>query len=193
MIQLEENKNYSMDNDGNIYGPKGLQKGSIDKGFRTASIPYENGKERKISRAKLVSKYLVENPNDYKRYAFKDGNTLNCHPSNLVFISPEIDNIKKKFHINGIGNRKGKVNDEHCAILYSQTEELKEFYKTGDKSIIDNIFIEINNNAKDYHLKRVLGILYLKVWDMLDRKALLYCPRKFVYSVYKKYKFCEFN
>jgi hypothetical protein len=187
MIVLEENSNYKIDFDGNIYGPKGLQKGSIDKGFRAANIPTPTGKDRKISRAKLVAKYLVDNPKNYKRYAFKDGNPLNCHPTNIVFISPEIDNIKRKFHINGIGNNKGKTNTAHCAVLYSQTDELKQFYMTGDKKIIDNIFIEIWQTAKDINLKKVLGILYIKVWEMLERKALLYCPRKLVLSVYKKF------
>ena len=191
MIQLEENKKYSIDAEGNIYGPKGLQVGSINKGFRTANIQTPCGKDRKISRAKLVGKYLVDNLNDYKRYAFKDGDPLNCHPSNIVFISPEIDNIKRKFNVNGIGNHKGKTNTEHCAVLYSQTEELRMFYKTGDKSIIDRIFIEIYQTARDINLRKVLGILYLKVWQMLERKALLYCPKKFVLAVYKKYVGCE--
>lgn len=187
MIQLEENKKYSIYADGNIYGPKGLQRGSVDKGFWSANIPLPSGKDRKISRAKLVAKYLVGNPNGYKRYAFKDNNPLNCHPSNIVFISPEIDNIKRKFHINGIGNNKGKTNTEHCAVLYGQTEELRTFYKTGDKNIIDRIFIEMWQTARDLNLRKVLGILYLKVWEMLQRKALLYCPRKFVLAVYKKF------
>ena len=142
---------------------------------------------KKISQGKLVLKYLVENPNEYNSYAFKDGNTMNCHPSNIIPISKDADAIKRKFHINSRKNIVLAVNSRDYAIENSQDESVREYYRTGNKAIIDNIFSDLFKKSYNNKLNSVLGILYIKVWERLQRFSLLYCPRKFVLSVYKKY------
>lgn len=184
MIELEENKRYFLDFDGNLYGPKGLQKGAIDKGYRSMNLPIGK-KDRKISLAKLVLKYLVDNPNGYTKYAFKDGNPLNCHPNNIMPISNEMDSIKRKFHINGIGNHKGVINTREYAIKNAQCPKMKLYYETLNIEIINSIFEEILQDYKNFEpIRKTIGKFYEIIYSMISRFALLYNPKKFILSSY---------
>lgn len=184
-LTLEENPLYRIDKEGNIWGPKGVMTGALDKGYPTMCIPHPDGRARKISKAKLVAKYLIPNPNKYKKLAWKDENPKNCHPSNLVWISGEIDAIKRKWHIHGIGNHKGAVNERSFAIANAQDENIRRYYESLDRSIIDNIFIELSRELRDPKYREIQGQVYLSVISMIERFALLYCPKKYIVSSYR--------
>lgn len=93
-LHKENRKVYSVSNYGRI---KSLDvKGNLyyhttykNNGYRC--IPYRkpNGKNGLIYVHKIMLLIWVENPNNYKRYRFKDGNYSNCTADNLEWISDE--------------------------------------------------------------------------------------------------------
>lgn len=76
----------SLDSDGNIFHHTAYK----NNGYRC--IPYRkaNGKNGLIYVHKVMLQIWVENPHNYKRYRFINGNYSNCHASNLEWISDEL-------------------------------------------------------------------------------------------------------
>lgn len=60
-----------------------------NNGYRC--IPYRkpNGKNGLIYLHKIIGNLFVENPNNYKKLAFKNGDSSNCQAHNLKWISPQ--------------------------------------------------------------------------------------------------------
>jgi len=94
-LHRENKKVYSISNKGNVRSLN--TKGELythttykNNGYRC--IPYRkaNGKNGLIYVHKVMLEVWVENPNNYKRYRFIDGNYSNCTSDNLEWISPEL-------------------------------------------------------------------------------------------------------
>lgn len=75
----------SLDKDGGKYEHTTYK----NNGYRC--IPYRkpNGKNGLIYLHKVMGNLFVENPNGYKKLAFKNGDSTNCMASNLKWISAE--------------------------------------------------------------------------------------------------------
>lgn len=109
-LHKENRKVYSISNlgrvrslnaEGNLY----LHTSYKNNGYRCIPYRKSNGKNGLIYVHKIMLQIWVDNPNDYKRYRFIDGNYSNCCADNLEWISNELfrsinsERSKKSFKV----------------------------------------------------------------------------------------------
>lgn len=97
--------------DGTLRLPNGR---IIDEPYATGQIALPRvggGGTQSFNLGRLVAKYFVENPKNYKQIEFEDGNRLNCKASNITWVAKrmkrnkaQMDNLRGmaiQMHVNG--------------------------------------------------------------------------------------------
>ncbi len=158
MIEIGEG--YSIDAEGNVYGKRGFAL----KPFKKGGYVFICFGETTKSLARVVACFLVDNPNNYQKIRYKDGNKYNCHPSNLEWIS---DEEYEFYHLQcKMRNRKFSFQE---AKQKSKCPILKAFYSTGDFSIINRFFEDLDKKITVDYWPQVSGLMYLRVHEKLTR------------------------
>jgi hypothetical protein len=182
MIKLKENSEYFFCKNGLLYRNEELIKPLKDKdGYLYYNI-YINGKRVQRYAAKLVARCLIPNRFNFKFIEFIDGNKLNCHPSNIKWISNKQDAEKRKSYDNWHGKKKTSTREE--AIEKCTCPILKEYYLTLDIEVINRYFCEIFKQVRK-SIKQMIGIAYLYVVDKIKRFTLLGNIKGYIYAMEK--------
>jgi hypothetical protein len=153
-------------------------------GYKLVYI-YINNKRWQRGLAKLVATYLVKNPFSYKYTRFLDGNKLNCHPSNIVWISNKQDAEKRKIYECWQGKKK-EFSQEY-AIEKSKCPILKEYYRTGNISIVHKYVEEIYKSVR-FDVQISMGWTYVYLVDRLERNSLFDDIKGYFLRLYKHFK-----
>lgn len=87
--QIDEFPLYEISNDGQV---RKIKNNKLMKQFFRTKVLYvalrnEFNLQQQVSVTHLVGRYFVNNPNNYKRIKYIDGNKCNNHYSNLQYIT----------------------------------------------------------------------------------------------------------
>lgn len=178
MIKVEEFKNVFIDENGDFYYQS---KGEFVKkalSVRGRHYTFMANQKRHVCR-RIVAKYLVPNPNDLEFVYAKDGNGLNHHPSNLVWVSLETLNLKAKINLIKYNTeiRPKRMNarcvDYDIAFLNAKDDLAKQFYSGRISESDIKVTISETILSKQVYwgevVKDVSGTCFLFVMNRLKR------------------------
>lgn len=188
MIQIEED--FFINQSGTVFKSGYPVPVLKDKdGYKYVYI-HINGKRWQRYLAKLVATYLVENPMNYKYLFFIDGDKSNCNPGNIRWISNKQDAVKRKVSEKWRG-RKLEFSKEY-AIEKATCPILKNYYSTGDISVVNNYVEQIYHSVRR-EVQITMGWVYLYILDRLERNSLFGDIKGYFIKMYKNFAVAEFS
>ena len=134
MKKLIENSRYSVDTEGNVYGPKGnkLCFMTNHKGYLSCKVTYDDIQKTKTCTAhRLVAKAFIPNPENKPQVNHIDGDKTNNNVSNLEWVT----NAENQRHSTEVlGNFRGEKC--HTAILKEhQVLEIMQMLRDGKRNL----------------------------------------------------------
>ena len=126
---------YTIDTEGNVYGPQGLKNKSINKyGYYTVGIKVINDKGiyRTVhyTNHSLVAKAFIPNPDNKPQVNHIDGDKLNNNVGNLEWATNK-ENMEHAFK-NGLCVPLSSHQFKSGKLDFNKVKEIKELYATGN-------------------------------------------------------------
>ena len=120
---------YSVDTEGNVYGPQGLKNKCINRhGYYTVGIKI-NGKSKSIIVHRLIAKAFIPNPDNKPQVNHIDGNKLNNSAVNLEWVTNKENSEHAIF--NGLFIPLSEHQYKNAGKLnFQKANEIRVLYKT---------------------------------------------------------------
>ena len=116
----------TVDEDGNIYGPRGLRKPSINTNKFGRKNAFINTSKGQFLAHRVIAETLIDNPENKPQVNHKDGDTLNNHPSNLEWVSAK-ENTQHMMNVLG----RHYTPSREKALSPLMQRKIKAMYETG--------------------------------------------------------------
>lgn len=97
--------NYSVDDEGNIYGINGKKLSPSLRGNYLSCSIIVDGKPKRLSVHRMVATTFIDNPDKFSQVNHIDGNKLNNRVSNLEWCSPQYNQQHRRVVLNKNSNR----------------------------------------------------------------------------------------
>jgi hypothetical protein len=172
----QEQTTYRIYNNGKVMNEKtgNCYKGTIRNGYRWFDLRWKN-KKYSFSQHRLLAEYFIPNPNKLEYVHHINGNRLDNKISNLKWVTPSENNLKKNKTIIAIDH-----NDYNC---YNGLEEWKTFRNT--RYMVSN-WGRVKNAETDKILKgKITDNGYRSYCLTIDSKKKSYFGHRLTYEVWK--------